>query len=485
MRFHMCRVALATFGMLATPLFATAQSSEQEVTFTKDIAPILQRSCQSCHRPNSVAPMSLMNYEEVRPWARSIKQRTGLRNRMGVMPPWFIEKDVGIQDFKDDISLREAEIELIATWVDNGAPRGNPADMPPARVFAAADEWEFGEPDLIVDSPSITMAAEAPDWWGALAPVPTGLTEDRYVSAVEFKEVSDVQGGQGGKFIFHHAIHAMIDAEGTPGVAIGGPHEVGRNSETFDAAAGRLLTANSMLVFPSVHMHANGEDTTAYLKVGYKFHPKGYEPSRELGNMTFGNGEIDLRAMEANQEVHMYTTLQQHMKLTTYEPHMHASGVRMCMEAIWGGRTEVLNCSGYDHNWVKVYHYTDDAAPLLPKGTLIHVTAYFDNTPSNTNVVDPRNWGGLGHRSIDNMAILIASPLAMNDEEFQAEMDARRERLNLAKGQAAPGCPLCGYDTLPAMGAPANSANPIRPDDPAQRGIQQGIESPAAGAGQN
>ena len=85
--------------------------------------------------------MSLITYEEVRPWARSIKNRTGLRDRMGVMPPWFIEKDIGIQAYKDDISLSEADIVTIAAWVDNGAPRGNPADMPPPLVFAAVDEW--------------------------------------------------------------------------------------------------------------------------------------------------------------------------------------------------------------------------------------------------------------------------------------------------------------------------------------------------------
>ena len=432
-------------AMLAVPP-AAAEQAAGEVTFSKDIAPILQRSCQSCHRPNSVAPMSLITYEEVRPWARSIKQRTGLRNRMGVMPPWFIEKDVGIQTFKDDISLSEAEIETIAAWVDSGAPRGNPADMPPARVFAGADEWDIGEPDLVVDSPSITMAAEAPDWWGALAPTPTGLEEDRYVSAVQFKEVSDVQGGIGGKFIFHHAVHAMLDGEGQPSQTIGGPHEVGRNAEVFDALAGRLLKAGSQLVFPSVHMHANGEDTTAHLRVGYKFHPRGYEPQRRLGDLTFGNGEIDLRGMQAGQQVHMYTTLDQHIKLTTFEPHMHAAGVRMCMEAIWGGRTEVLNCAGYDHNWVKVYRYQDDAAPLLPKGTLIHITAHFDNTPTNQNVVDPRNWGGLGHRSIDNMAILIASPIVLTDEQFAEEMATRRERLGLTEGESVIGCPLCGFE---------------------------------------
>ena len=156
-------LSLAGLALLAIAPPASAGQTGDAVTFTKDVAPILQRSCQTCHRPSSVAPMLLLTYEEARPWARSIKQRTGLRNRMGVMPPWFIEKDVGIQDFKDDISLSEEEIATLAAWADDGAPRGNPADMPPPLVFATADEWSIGEPDLVVDTPSITLAGNAPD----------------------------------------------------------------------------------------------------------------------------------------------------------------------------------------------------------------------------------------------------------------------------------------------------------------------------------
>jgi hypothetical protein len=399
--------------------------------------------------------MSLITYEEARPWARSIKQRTSLRGAMGTMPPWFIEKDVGIQDYKDDISLTDDEIETIASWVDADAPRGNPADMPPPLVFTAANEWNFGEPDLLVDSPPITMEAVAPDWWGALPPVPTGLAEDRYVAAVEFKEISDLQGSTGGKFIFHHAIHALVDGDGGMAGGIGSPHEVGRNAEIFDEQAGRLMKAGSQLVYPSVHMHANGEKTTAFLRAAYKFHPKGYEPTRRLGGLTFGNGELDLRAMQADQQVHIYATLQEHTKLTTFEPHMHAAGVRMCLDAIWGGRTETLSCSGYDHNWVRVYKYADDAAPLLPQGTLLHVTAFFDTTPANRNVVDPRNWGGLGHRSIDNMAIAIMPTISLTDEEFREEMATRRARLDLGPGETVLGCPLCGFEEVPGIGTPS------------------------------
>jgi mono/diheme cytochrome c family protein len=462
-------LTVSILGMIgaAMPAGTSAQAGGQ-VTFTKDIAPILQRSCQNCHRPSGVAPMSLITYEDVRPWARSIKQRTGLRNRMGVMPPWFIDKSVGIQDYKDDFSLSEAEIATIAKWVDGGALRGNPADMPPPRVFAAADVWDIGQPDLVVDSPPVTMKANAPDWWSALPAVPTGLTEDRYVSAIQFKEISSVQGGTGGRFIFHHAIHALVDAKGLPAGSLGSPHEVGRNAETFEPDAARLMKAGSELAFPSIHMHANSEDTTARLRVAFKFQPRGYTPQRRLGQLTLGNGEIDLKPNTAGQEVHFYATLPQHTKLTTFEPHMHAAGVRMCLEAVWGGRSETLSCSGYDHNWVRVYKYGDDAAPLLPRGTLLHVTAYFDTTSNNRNVVDPRNWGGLGHRSIDNMAILIAPTITLSDDEFKEEIAMRRKKLNLAKGQSVLGCPLCGFEDLPPMLMPS----------PTRTGAGQGQQQP-------
>ena len=120
--------------VMACPALVSAQQTAQNglVTFSSDIAPILQRSCQECHRAGSIAPMSLLTYEEVRPWARAIKNRTGLRTKPGAMPPWYVEKNIGIQRYKNDPSLNDEEIEKIATWVDNGAPQGNPADLPPS-----------------------------------------------------------------------------------------------------------------------------------------------------------------------------------------------------------------------------------------------------------------------------------------------------------------------------------------------------------------
>ena len=124
--------AILPILVLLGPGVVTSHAAEGEATYSKDIAPILQRSCERCHRPGQIAPMSLTSYEEARPYARAIKNRTQLRNRQGVMPPWMIEKNIGIQGYKGDISLSEAEIQLIADWADNGAARGKPRRPPPA-----------------------------------------------------------------------------------------------------------------------------------------------------------------------------------------------------------------------------------------------------------------------------------------------------------------------------------------------------------------
>src|SRR4051794_38077418 len=180
-------------GALSPVLRAAPVVVPDEVTYTKDIAPILQRSCENCHRPNGAGPMPLTTYEEVRPWARAIKMRTGIGPHAGVMPPWYMEKNIGLQKYKDDPSLSAAEVAMIATWADSGAPRGNPADLPPARQYADADTWRIGTPDLIVKSEAITVKANSPDWWGEIASVPIPLDEDRYVLAVEIKEVNNAQ----------------------------------------------------------------------------------------------------------------------------------------------------------------------------------------------------------------------------------------------------------------------------------------------------
>jgi hypothetical protein len=446
-------VALGMAGRLV--LHAAPPDAQGTVTFARDIAPILQRSCQNCHRPDGVAPMSLVTYEEVRPFARSIKQRTSIGPHRGVMPPWYIEKNVGIQKYKNDPSLSDAEIAMVGKWVDNGAPLGNPADLPPVKQFDDLSSWAIGNPDVIVLTKEILVKANSPDWWGEIDPVPIGLTEDRYVAALQVREVNNVPSKDtsgrttvGGRFVFHHMIWAT-DQGGGGGTNTSWPvHEVGRGADFFPPEAGRLLKAGENVVSNSVHLHSNGRDTRAHLEIGFKLHPKGYRPTlKPSPSRSLGNGvDISIRPNEANQELHAYTVLKENTKVTSFEPHLHAPGARMCLEAIWGYNIQTLTCAGYDHNWVRGYDYADDAAPLLPKGTILHIIGYMDNSPANRNVPDPRNWQGSGNRSVANMFIDLGQGVALSDEQFRAEMIKRRQA---SKVDVILGCPLCNTAQLP------------------------------------
>ena len=140
------KTTLGLFVSLAAILtISNAAAAQDQVTFAKNVAPIFQQHCQICHHPGTVAPMSLMTYDQARPWAKAIKQRVSARE----MPPWFIDRNVGVQHFANDESLSDEEIATIVKWVDSGSPQGNSADMPPARQFADDQEWQFGKPDLI------------------------------------------------------------------------------------------------------------------------------------------------------------------------------------------------------------------------------------------------------------------------------------------------------------------------------------------------
>ena len=199
--------ALALGGMMLIPGLAAAQD-EANPTYTKDVAPIFRAKCENCHRPGYIAPMSLQSYTDSRPWARSIKNRVETRQ----MPPWHIDKSVGIQAFQNDRSLTDVEIDTIVRWVDAGAPRGNQADLPPPAVFADDDVWNFakrfgGPPDLVLLSTPYTLPALAQDaWWKP--EVPTGLTEDRWIRAIEIRPST-----MAGRSITHHALARLQQEE--------------------------------------------------------------------------------------------------------------------------------------------------------------------------------------------------------------------------------------------------------------------------------
>src|SRR6516165_7585939 len=205
---------LALVIAVGYPQFARAEAANESLTFTKNIAPIFQEKCQACHRPDSTAPMSLVTYEEARPWAKAIRERVIKRE----MPPWHINQTVGIQEFKNDRSLSDAQIATIVKWVDSGAPKGDPQDMPPAKQWPDESKWNLAEmfggpPDLIIKSPDWTVPAVAQDAWYKPV-VETGLTEPRWVRAIEIHP-STVKGRK----ITHHALATLQQEEAAGGAA--------------------------------------------------------------------------------------------------------------------------------------------------------------------------------------------------------------------------------------------------------------------------
>jgi hypothetical protein len=199
------------------------------------------------------------------------------------------------------------------------------------------------------------------------------------------------------------------------------------------------------VVSNSVHLHSSGQDTTGHLEIGFYLHPVGYEPELRRANVGMGDAQnIDIRGgVEEYQELHSYTVLDEHIKITTFEPHLHGPGARMCLEAIWGMQIETLACSGYDHNWVKQYAFADDYAPILPKGTVLHIVGYMDMSADSPNVPDPRNWQGSGNRSITNMFIDLGMQVALTDEQFVQEMADRVAARGVGVNDHIVGCPLC------------------------------------------
>lgn len=451
------------------------------VTYYKDIAPILRENCVKCHTATGMAPMALTSYPEVRRWSQRIKERTAIRDRRGAMPPFFLERNIGIQEFRDSEYLRDEELAKIQAWVDHGTPEGDPADAPhDALALGESDvawapgedgavPWELGEPDLIVVMDPVTVPVTGPDHWGDYGMLTTGLVEDRYVKALQVREVSDLSFDDpalektvGGRWVWHHMNYGVrvLDEDGNvTGERISYPiHEVGRNADIFPEEVGYPLPANSVIHLNNGHTRPNQvRETTAHLEFGFYFHPKGYEPTyRRQGSLSMGNG-IDVYAKpgEANQRFETFTVLDQHTKLYAWEPHLHAPGMRACVEAIWGPIISTLNCVGYDHNWVKQYLYAPGSEPLLPKGTVVRYVGYLDTTDDNQNMADNRNWQGSGRRSLANMFLELGWAVSLTDEEFEAEMAVRRAQMK-DRNDFDVGCPLCWafeeehFETRPA-----------------------------------
>jgi hypothetical protein len=443
-------------GALFT-LAGVSRAADKAVTFTKDIAPILQDKCQECHRRDSLAPMSLITYEETRPWAKSIKLRVMTRQ----MPPWHIDKTVGVREFKNDMSLSDEQIATVVRWVDAGAPQGDPKDMPPPKQFPAGNEWKaasvLGPPDLVIKSEPYTMAAHHQDvWWRPTSDIP--LTEPRWVRAVEMRP-----GTPAGRKITHHAVAYLVqddpasvgagtfDADLSPRAMLM-EWAVGKGYDLYRPNTGKLLLPGSQISW-DVHIHAVGEEIRDHVELGVWLYPKDQEPKyrtyltgfQALKGFQTSNGSqgragrnIDIPPNSV-VETNNYTVLKQAAILENFQPHMHLRGKAMAVEAILpDGTTQMVSYVGnFNFNWMTNYIYADDAAPAFPKGTLIHVTAWYDNTHANPNNPDPDQWVGFGDRTVDEMGHAWMNVTYISDDDYNAWAAQHKPKQQVASGKSA------------------------------------------------
>jgi len=432
-------LGFAAVALALTPAFAVA-AGPAAPTFTKDVAPIFQDKCEACHRPDSIAPMSLRTYEETRPWARSIKTRVESHQ----MPPWHIDKTVGIQEFKNDRSLTDDQVDTIVRWVDAGAPKGDPKDMPAVKQWPSEQGWNFAamfgqkEPDLILRSTPWLQKAGANDtWWRPVTE--TGVTEPRWVRAIEIRP-----GTVKGRKITHHAIARLEQQEDNPQFAVSDDPQlaaqggtfmewaVGKQGELMRPGSGKLILPGSKIHW-DVHYSNGGEDITDDVELGLYFYPKGQEPKYRqvlhlMGATNAGGVDIPPNTLKQTEG---FFIMRENGRVESFQPHMHLRGKAMEMDAILpSGQVQVLSyVNNFNFNWMTSYFYADNAAPMLPKGTILRITAWHDNTTGNKLNPDPNVWVGYGDRTVDEMAHAWVNVTYMKDDDYKAELAARKAAL--------------------------------------------------------
>ena len=262
------------------------------------------------------------------------------------------------------------------------------------------------------------------------------LEEDRYIRAIQTRPVDDAS-----RRVVHHALSFAVHPDEEQ-MRIAGDDDVpaaqflveyasGKNGEVYPEDSGLLLEAGRKMRL-DYHLHSVGEDVDALVELGLVFHPRGHVPehirwSKQLG---INNRLLDIPPGKVVR-TDSYAVLAKAARLTAFQPHMHMLGTYQCLELIypwpgWTAQTETVSCANFDYNWHLVYNYADDVAPIVPAGTILHIISWHDNTEGNRGNPDPRNWTGDGGRTIDEMGFAWIGWYDLTDEEYEAELAARR-----------------------------------------------------------
>jgi mono/diheme cytochrome c family protein len=422
---------LVALALWASPSNAAAQD---EVTFTADVAVILQENCQVCHQPGGLGPMSLMSYDEVRPWAPMIREKVLNQE----MPPYHYDVNVGIQELKSDARLSQDEIQTIVSWVDGGAPMGDPADMPPPAVFPDGREWRmaerFGQPDVVIASSPYTVSADGGDRWWRPA-VPSGITGERCIMAIETKPRFE------GRSATHHAISGFqVQNDQGEWVRYGGLSEyaLGKLGEIIPEGACRKAPANSQVTW-DIHYYSTGQEVVDHqVEVGLWFYPEDYQGRYENDLSLYDvTGDLDM-APGATFMAQGFHSFDHPVRIDSWQPHGHLRLVAASLEIFDptdGSRELISMVSNWTAYWHLSHVYEDHVAPLVPAGAVLVLTQWYDNSANNKNNPDPTVWVGSGSRTTDEMGHNWMAITHLDQAGYE-ELVAEREALNQLRNTA-------------------------------------------------
>jgi mono/diheme cytochrome c family protein len=421
----MKRTKFLAFGF-SVAAAAWAANAPQSVTYHKDVAPIMQSHCQECHRPGEIAPFSLLSYKDARPWAKAIKADVVTKK----MPPWFADPQYG--HFADDRSLSKQEIDTLVSWVDGGAKEGDPKDEPQPRTYT--EGWNIPKPDLVLDMNTFHIPAKG-DIPYMYVVLPTKFTQDQWIQAAEARP-SD-------RTVVHHVVIFVRDPESKwlreaqPGVPFvppgggknfnntsGGGNDIlmiytpGKVPEMWRQGLGKMIKAGSDLVL-QIHYTASGKETDDHTKVGLVFAKE--KPAERALTIGGNNLSFKIPPGDPNYRVEAKNVFPNGVTILNFFPHMHVRGKAFEYRAVYpDGKSEVLlRVPKYDFFWQ--LDYTLKEPLVLPPGSRIECTAWYDNSPNNPANPDPTATVRFGEQSWEEMMIGfydVVMPADMTMKEF-------------------------------------------------------------------
>ncbi|HVS16103.1 MAG TPA: hypothetical protein VMV46_19470 [Thermoanaerobaculia bacterium] len=422
---------LVAGAAMATEPGASSANLDREPTFNRDVLPILQASCQSCHRPGGdnytgmVAPMSLVTYDEVRPWAKSIARNVETRT----MPPWYADpKYHGV--FENERTLSDAEIETVVRWARSGAPMGDPADAPAPLEFPSHG-WRIGEPDLVVSAPRFFVPDEVDTHYENLEVVVTEemLPESRFIRAIEW---------QGGSDVVHHIVGYAFLPGGT-GERYGlGSIAPGEEPMHFPDGYAKLLVPGSRIVF-SLHYHKEAGPGTGRWdesKVAFKLYPQDARVHHFVEHNAIGNTGFEIPPGHPHWRVGAARVFEEDTTLIALHPHMHLRGKDAKYVAHYpdGASEELLSVPAFDFNWQTDYSFAEPKR--LPAGTRLEYVAHFDNSADNPDNPDPTAAIDWGPETWDEMMLGYITYSLTEARELTAEQ-VMREHFAVVERSAA------------------------------------------------